>query len=483
MLSKIKQLEQLSSNLEPSATQRVEMTTLAVDYAESFLGKLPEMNTFEADQGRSKLLEQVFGEQAEDMSGLLEVLDTAVIHEGINAASGGHMGYIPGGGIYPSSLGDFLADVTNRYSGVSFASPGGAKMEQQLVKWMTELIGFPAGSGGDLTSGGSIANLTAIVTARETMGIRARDVEKSCVYMTADTHHCVEKSLRAAGLGECIKHWVPMDDHFRMDVSALEQLIREDIAAGLRPWLITASAGTTDTGAVDRVDAIAELAEQYGLWLHVDAAYGGFFLLCEEGRQVLRGLDKAHSVVLDPHKGMFLPYGSGAVLVRDVKWLAQSQAYQADYMQDVTADEGHYSPADLSLELSRPFRGLRFWLPLKLFGLAPFRAALAEKIWLARYFHEQLEKIPGWEVGPYPELSVVTFRFVPEQGDANIFNERLVEAVQADGKVFISSTQINGKFVLRLAVLHFRTHLDRVDYVLELLKRLAIEMDSRMRPD
>ena len=483
MLNKIKQLEQLSAGLDPSAIQRTEMTTLAIDYAESFLGKLPDMNTFEPDKGRNKLLEQAFGEQAEDMPGLLEMLDTAVIHEGINAASGGHMGYIPGGGIYPSSLGDFLADVTNRYSGVSFASPGGAKMEQQLVKWMTELVGFPAGSGGDLTSGGSIANLTAIVTARETMGIRARDVERSCIYMTADAHHCIDKSLRAAGLAECKKHRVPMDDHFRMDVSALEQLIREDKAAGLRPWLITASAGTTDTGAIDPVGAIAELAEQHDLWLHVDAAYGGFFLLCEEGRQVVRGLDKAHSVVLDPHKGMFLPYGSGAVLVRDVKWLAQSQAYQADYMQDVTADEGHYSPADLSLELSRPFRGLRFWLPLKLFGLTPFRAALAEKIWLARYFHEQLEKTPGWEVGPYPELSVATFRFVPEQGDANIFNERLVEAVQADGKVFISSTQINGKFVLRLAVLHFRTHLDRVDYVLELLKRLAIEMNSRTRPD
>jgi glutamate/tyrosine decarboxylase-like PLP-dependent enzyme len=171
---------------------------------------------------------------------------------------------------------------------------------------------------------------------------------------------------------------------------------------------------------------------------------------------------------------MFLPYGSGAVLVRDVKWLAQSQAYQADYMQDVTSVEGHYSAADLSLELTRPFRGLRFWLPLKLFGVAPFRAALAEKIWLARYFHEQLEKTPGWEVGPYPELSVVTFRYVPERGNADIFNERLVEAVRADGKVFISSTQINGKFVLRLAILHFRTHLDRVDYVLGLLKRLAL---------
>jgi len=262
-----------------------------------------------------------------------------------------------------------------------------------------------------------------------------------------------------------------------MDVSILEKLIREDLAAGLRPWLITASAGTTDAGAVDPIDAIAELALKHDMWLHVDAAYGGFFLLCEEGRDVLTGLEKAHSIVLDPHKGMFLPYGSGAVLVKDVRWLAQSQAYQADYMQDAMAAEGQYSPADLSLELSRPFRGLRFWLPLKLFGLAPFRAALAEKIWLARYFHEQLEKTPGWLVGPYPELSVATFRYVPDQADADAFNKSLIDAVYADGKVFISSTLIDGKFFLRLAVLHFRTHLEQVNYVLDLLQRKARELD------
>jgi glutamate/tyrosine decarboxylase-like PLP-dependent enzyme len=174
---------------------------------------------------------------------------------------------------------------------------------------------------------------------------------------------------------------------------------------------------------------------------------------------------------------MFLPYGSGAVLVRDVTWLARSQSFEADYMQDARAAEGEYSPADLSLELTRPFRGLRFWLPLKLFGVAPFRAALAEKIWLARYFHEQLASVPGWEVGPYPELSVVTFRYVPPRGDADVLNKRLVEAVREDGRVFISSTQIDGKFVLRLAVLHFRTHLDRVNYVLEFLKRKAIELE------
>lgn len=478
MLKKIKDLERASASLDPSADGRKELSRQALEYAESFLSGLPDTHAFRADEGASKLLEQPFEEQGSDMASLLELFDKAVIHEGINPASGGQIGYIPGGGVYPSALGDFLADVTNRYSGVSYASPGAAKMEQELVKWMTDLVGFPETAGGDLTSGGSIANLTAIVTARETMGIRARDVETSCIYMTVDAHHCIDKSIRAAGLAECKNHLVPMDEHFRMDVARLDQAILRDRAAGLRPWLIIASAGTTDTGAVDPTDAIADIAQKHDLWLHVDAAYGGFFLLCEEGRQILRGLDKAHSIVLDPHKGMFLPYGSGAVLVRDVRWLAQSQSYQADYMQDAEAGEGNYSPADLSLELTRPFRGLRFWLPLKLFGVAPFRAALAEKIWLARYFHEQLAAEPKWEVGPYPELSVVSFRYLPENADADDFNKRLIEAVREDGKVFISSTQINGKFAIRLAILHFRTHLNLVDHVLELLKRLAKELDT-----
>ncbi|NOR20982.1 MAG: amino acid decarboxylase, partial [Xanthomonadales bacterium] len=359
MLTKIKNLQRASASLDPSADGRKELTRLVVDYAESFVSGLPDMHAFRADQGASKLLEQPFEEQGSDMASLLETFDAAVIHEGINPASGGQIGYIPGGGMYHSALGDFLADITNRYSGVSYASPGAAKMEQELVRWMTDLVGFPESAGGDLTSGGSISNLTAIVTARETMGIHARDVEASCIYMTVDAHHCIDKSLRAAGLADCHKRAIPMDDHFRMDVARLDQAILKDKAAGLRPWLIISSAGTTDTGAVDPTDAIAEIAEKHEVWLHVDAAYGGFFLLCEEGRQVLRGLDKAHSIVLDPHKGMFLPYGSGAVLVRDVRWLAQSQSYQADYMQDANAGEGNYSPADLSLELTRPFRGLR----------------------------------------------------------------------------------------------------------------------------
>jgi glutamate/tyrosine decarboxylase-like PLP-dependent enzyme len=269
-----------------------------------------------------------------------------------------------------------------------------------------------------------------------------------------------------------------MDNRYRMDVSALEELIKKDVTRGLKPWLITASAGTTDTGAVDPLNQISELAQEHGLWLHVDAAYGGFFLLCEETRAMFQGLEKAHSIVMDPHKGLFLPYGSGAVLVQDVHWLAQSQSYEADYMQDANAGQAEYSPADLSLELSRPFRGLRMWIPLKLHGLAPFRAALTEKIWLARFFHRELESTPDWETGPDPDLSVVTFRYLPKNGNADDFNQRLINAVREDGKVVISSTQLDGKFVMRLAVLHYRTHLKQVEYLLSFLYRKVRELSS-----
>jgi aromatic-L-amino-acid decarboxylase len=200
MLKKIAQLEQASAGLDPSAVERSDMLKQTVAYAESFLNRLPELKAFIAEDGHSKQLIQPFSESPGNFTALIQLLGDAVDHEGINAASGGQMGYIPGGGMYPSALGDFLADVFNRYAGISFASPGAVKMEQQLVRWMIDIVGYPATAGGDLTSGGSIANLTAIVAAREIMGVRARDVENSCVYITADTHHCIDKSLRAAGL-------------------------------------------------------------------------------------------------------------------------------------------------------------------------------------------------------------------------------------------------------------------------------------------
>jgi aromatic-L-amino-acid decarboxylase len=474
MLKKLAELEQLSRQLDPGAAIRKDLFKQAGNYSESFLDRLPGTKTYTSDDGRKGFDASPIGEDPAPMSDLLEFFRREVDTTGILPASGGQMGYIPGGGVYPSALGGFLAGISNRYSGVAFAGPGAAAMEHYLVNWMCRLAGYPESSAGDLTSGGSLATLSALVAARDACGIDHRTLPNACIYLTAQAHHCIGKALHVAGLDGVQKQIIPMDDRYRMDVTALELTIREDQALGLKPWLVIASAGTTDTGAVDPVSAIAAVAARHGAWFHLDAAYGGFFLLCEEGKECLAGVELADSIVMDPHKGLGLPYGTGAVLVKDGRNLARSNAYYADYMQDAKRPalnpDAEYSPADYSLELTRPFRGPGMWFPLRFFGLKPFRASLAEKIWLARYFHQELGKLEDFETGPYPDLSIVTFRYIPRNGDANAANRRLLAAVHEDGRVFITSTQIEGKFTLRLAVLNFRTHRETIDYLLDLLR-------------
>jgi glutamate/tyrosine decarboxylase-like PLP-dependent enzyme len=268
-----------------------------------------------------------------------------------------------------------------------------------------------------------------------------------------------------------------MDDRYRMKAQALEQQIQSDSEDGLLPLTIFASAGTTDLGAVDPLDKIGDIADRHDLWFHVDAAYGGFFLLTEHGKDVMKGIEKSDSATIDPHKGLFLPYGSGALLVKDGEKLYNSQHMSANYLQDTYKATEEASPADLSPELSKHFRGLRMWLPLQLFGIQPFRAALEEKLLLTRYFYDQIQQIDGFEVGPEPELSVAFFRYVPESGNANTFNKKLVDEIHRDGRVFLSSTHINGTVFLRLAVLNFRTHLEEVNLIVSVLKEKIQNLD------
>jgi len=282
-----------------------------------------------------------------------------------------------------------------------------------------------------------------------------------------------------------------MDERHKMNINELEKLISFDKKNKLNPFLVIASAGTTDVGAIDPLEMIGKIAKRYNLWYHIDAAYGGFFILTEEGKKKLKGIELSDSLVIDPHKGLFLPYGSGVILVRDAKKLRESHYYQAQYLQDAFEDVHEPSPADLSPELTKHFRGLRLWLPLKLMGLKPFRACLEEKLLLAKYFHSEIQKL-GFEAGPVPELSICTYRYIPKKGDANTFNKKLLEAVVKDGRVFISSTMIDdcppskkipdgmpGKFTLRLACLAFRTHLKQIDTLLKVLKEKVKMLEEK----
>ena len=477
ILEHLKRLRPTAERLEPLQAQRADWQTQVAEYAEGFLEALPDGPGYVPSEEMGAGLEDLpIGSGPHDMPELLKSLAENVDRPGINPASGAHMGYIPGGGLYPSSLADYMVAVTNRYAGVFFANPGAARMEHMLVKWMASIVGLPETAGGDLSSGGSIANLTAVVTAREAKKIRSADVPKAVVYLTQQVHHCVGKALIIAGLRESVIRRIPMDDSFRMRPDALRDQIQRDRAEGLNPFLLVASAGTTDTGAVDPLDRLAPIAKEEDLWFHVDGAYGAFFVLTDEAPDSLQGIREADSVVLDPHKSLFLPYGSGALLVRNRADLYNAHQLDANYMQDAVQAKEVPSPADHSPELTRHFRGLRLWLPLQLFGIEPFRASLSEKIWLTRYFYQKVQDLPHIEVGPEPDLSVMMFRLAPPEGDANAINEELIRSIQQDGRIFLSSTTVNDTVWLRLAVVVFRTHQDQVDLTLQILREKIGEL-------
>lgn len=471
MKSQIKNLERQARKLELDADDRSELINKAKAYSEDFLNTLPEKPAHVDAETRGRgVYDLPFSEKPKPFPHLIDLLDSEVDRPGLNPTSGRHAGYIPGGGIYPSAVADFLAAVTNRYAGIFFSSPGAVRIENMCIRWMCDLVDYPDKAAGNLTSGGSIANLIGMVAARDNSGIMGRDFERAVIYTTRQVHHCVIKAIKFAGLREATIREIEMDGRYRMKSQILRDQIETDQHKGLIPLMIFASAGTTDLGAVDPLNDIADIAEKHALWFHVDAAYGGFFLLTDHGKEVMRGISRSDSVTIDPHKGLFLPYGLGAVLVKDGQKLYESQHMSANYLQDTLKATEEYSPADLSPELSKHFRGLRMWLPLQLLGTAPFRATLEEKLLLTRYCYKEIQKIEGIEVGPEPELSILFFRYIPDSGEANDFNKKIVDYIHRDGRIFLSSTHINGTIYVRMALLNFRTHLDEVHLMLDIIK-------------
>jgi glutamate/tyrosine decarboxylase-like PLP-dependent enzyme len=461
--------------LEPDSDERRRLADKAVDHAMAYLDAIPDAPANNPwSEVFAQRLDPEFAEAGRDPDEVLSYVAQCVDRPGFATTSPRFMAYIPGGALFHSALGDFLAAVSNKYSGFASASPGAVRIENACCAWLADVIGYPKSSAGTLTSGGSLANLTAIVTARE-----ARDPDGGgAVYMTRFVHHCVDKALHIAGRSRAPKRSIAIDNQGRMSPAALDEAIERDISDGVRPWLVVASAGTIDNGLIDPLDEIADVCARHGVWFHVDGAYGGLFALCEEGKEKLRGIERADSVALDPHKTLFLPYGTGAVLVRDGQQLQSAFTASAAYIAPLGESEVGPSPADLSPELTRHFRALRLWLPLQMAGVAAFRAAQKEKLALARYFHARLSELPGFDAGPPPDLTVVAFRYVPESGDADGASEQLLQHLLQEGRVMLSGTRIDGSFHIRCAILSFRTHVEHVDEVIDALQRGVAALDG-----
>lgn len=441
-------------------------TSFVIDHLTS-LGEQPSWDTDGAEQLGEELTRPLpeagrpFEETLHDMG--------RAIAKSYNTASGRYMAYIPGGGLYPAALADYIALTANRYVGMHDAAPALVAIERMAIDWLREFVGYPEGAEGLLTTGGTLSTLVALVTARTVR--LGEDMVGATYYTSEQAHSCIAKSARLAGLPTAGLRLISTDERLRMDPAALAKQIAADRAAGLRPFLVAATAGTTNTGAVDPVPAIADICESEGLWLHVDGAYGGFFRGVPGGHELLPGLERADSLVLDPHKSLFLPYGTGCLLVREPGQLQQAHGSAADYLQDLTATAHNF--AEMSPELTREARGLRVWAAVDFYGAEALRDALREKLELAQWLHDELSTTEGIEMGDRPQLSVVSFRFRSADGDSDALNEALLHKINARRRIFLSSTKINGLFTLRVCLLHFRTNGDEVKAALEEIQAAA----------
>ncbi len=430
---------------------------------------------------RARQVRGVFGEAPVEggLSAVLPILERA-FEASLMTAGPGYLAYVPGGGLPVAAVADLVADVANRYAGLAEAAPGPCALEDDVIRFLAREVGFGPASSGLLLSGGSLANFTALVAARENVLPPGADLRRAVVYTSSQVHHSVAKSVRLCGLPPGNVRAVAVDGRLRMEPDALAEAVEADRRAGRLPMCVVSSAGTTNTGAVDPLPRIANVARDAGIWHHVDGAYGGAFVLCEEGRRILSGIERADSVTVDPHKGLFLPYGTGCLLVRDRAALARAFRMGAGYLQDFDeAPDEVASPAHLGPELSRPFRGLRLWLAFALHGVGAFRRALAEKLELARTLAARLAALSAEgveiEVVDPPQLSVVAFRLRRRPGqsgaEADAENAALLRAVASRGRVFLSSTRLPGpdgpRTTLRACVLSFRTHADRIEAACE----------------
>jgi aromatic-L-amino-acid decarboxylase len=474
-------MNEADRTLELSSEELRRLIEAATERILAYIESLPRQPSASPEGGAdlARSLREPLPETGRPAAELLDLLFDRIIPKGFNTAGPGYLAYIPGGGIPHAAVADLIADATNRYVGVFAAAPGLAQIETNVVSWFSQIVGYPATARGILTTGGSLANFSAVVTARRER--LPEDFLSGTIYASDQVHHSIQKAAMLAGFPEGNVREIPSDERFRIRVAELSRAVAADRAAGKTPFLVAGNAGSVNTGAVDDLAALADLAARERLWFHVDGAYGGFFLLTERGRAAMAGAERSDSITLDPHKSLFLPYGMGSLLVRDGDALKRAHALSAVYLPSMQEDPDLVDFNQISPELSRSWRGLRVWLPIKMHGIAPFRRNLDEKLDLAAWAAGQLREIPGIEILAEPQLSIVAFRLWGkglDQEAVNRLNRDLMDRINRRKRIYLTGTMLGDRFAIRICVLSFRTHADRMREGLEDIRSAVSETAS-----
>lgn len=384
--------------------------------------------------------------------------------------------FVPSSPTWPGILADYMAAGHNIFQGTWLGASGPSQLELVVLDWFRDWIGYPETAGGLFTSGGSAASLDAFVAAREHAGAP----RGATVYMSDQSHTALIRAATIVGIRRENVRMVPSDDHYRLDIDELGRMVDTDRADGRVPIAVCANAGATNTGAVDPLDAMADFCADRQLWLHVDAAYGGFAVLTEKGRELFRGLERADSIAMDAHKWLFQPFEAGCLMVKDVRRLESAFSVKPEYLQDTEWGREHPNFGDRGLQLSRSFRALKVWMSIQTFGMKAFRRAVSRGIELAERAEAYVRDSDVLRIANPASLGVVCFRVDP--GDTGLSEERLEEineSVQArvieTATAMMSSTRLRGLYSLRLCILNHTTTWDDVERTLGAIERFGME--------
>jgi aromatic-L-amino-acid decarboxylase len=451
----------------------------AVELWVELLARLPELpvsREFRADELREALAIDV-PEEPLERGELLRHLRALVLENSMYPGHPGFLAYISGAGTVPGAAADLLAAALNQNGGGFRLSPGATTIEEHLMRWLAGRLGLPEGAGGQVVAGGAVANLVGLKVARDRASEEARergvrDGPRLAFYASTESHVVHQRAADLLGIGSHAVRSIDVDDAWRIRPEALAEAMERDLAAGVVPAAVIATAGTTATGAIDPLPAIAGLCERHGAHLHVDACYGGPAALADELRPLLAGIERADSVAVDAHKWLYTPLLGGCVLVRDPRRLAASFATDATY---IWLDEALRQGVDFAMhgpDFSRGFAALRIWLSLLAHGRAAYGRRIAHDAALARYLGELVDEHPDFELMAPVSLSICCFRYVPDtlRGDDEALdrlNERVMTAVMGDGRIYCSNAVLGGRFCLRACIVNFRTEAEHMELLLE----------------
>lgn len=432
-----------------------------------------------------------------DRSELLAHLREVVLERSMYPGHPGFMAYISGAGTVPGAAADLLAAAINQNVGGSRLAPAATEIEQCLIAWFARQFGLPETAGGLLVSGGAMANFSGLKVARDArcgFDVGGKGVAAGppmAFYGSTEVHHVVDRAADMLGLGRDAVRRVPTDGQYRMIPDALDEAIERDVARGVRPIAVVGTAGTVATGAVDPLEAIAQICERRGLWFHVDGAYGGPAVLAPELKPLFAGIERADSIAFDPHKWLYTPHSGGCVLYRELSLAEAAFTLSPDYIHEDKERSGHgFDHLTIGPQFSRGFQAFKVWISLLAHGRSAYARRIAQDAALARYMAESVEERPEFELSAAVVLSICCFRYVPpdlrawpgREAYLDLLNERLMTEIQIDGRAFCSNAVLEGRFVLRACIVNFRTEAADCDRLLDVAAEHGARLDRELRP-